>query len=83
VRCNVEPMTPEEAAGAVGRMQSSAAAHGVWDKVCNRCNAVVGGRLAEYGKPTEADLKHLACPSCGNSGAHGAKGFRVEFVPGV
>jgi hypothetical protein len=73
------PMTPEEAAQVVANTEASAVRHGVWDKICNTCDRSVGGRLAEYGRPTEADLKYLACPFCWHAAT---KGFRVEFVAG-
>ncbi len=74
----MSPMTREQARKAVAGMRASADARGVWNKVCNRCDRVVGGRLAEYGKPEANDLEYLACPDCGNHGTAGA-GFRVEF----
>ena len=74
------PMTHEQAQAAVARADASIRAHGLWNKVCGACGAVVGGRLAEYGEPTEEDLSHCACPSCGANG--GEVKLRAEFVPG-
>lgn len=73
------PMTPEQVAETMARTAASIEQHGMWDKICNRCNRSVGGRLAEYGKPSEQDLSYCACPFCWE--ANTTEGFRTEFIP--
>lgn len=60
----------------------SIARNGLWQKICNECNFICGGMLAEFGKPE--DDEYLACPQCGNSKKkEDSKGFRLEFLPGA
>ena len=83
---DARPMTKEEANQAVTAMQGSADKHGWWAKVCIHCEHSVGGRLAEYGKPTPNDLKYAICPNCydriGGEDYDGNQHIRLEFVPG-
>lgn len=78
------PLTKEEADQAVAAMQDSAQKHGLWNKVCVHCEHVVGGRLAEYGKPTPSDLRYVICPNCYHTFAtlnyDGNQHIRLEFA---
>lgn len=76
-----KPFTDEEIEFAMNKMKESAKKYGIWNKICNECNSIVGGRLAEYGEPTDSDLQYICCPNCDNSYEKpNSLGFRVEFL---
>jgi hypothetical protein len=72
------PMTPGESTLATERFTADIGRHGWWEKNCAECSYPIGGRLASYGKPTEADLQYAACPNCGAVGR-----VKLAFVPPV
>ncbi len=77
------PLTKEEALACVQRTKEAIQNEGMWAKICVHCNDCVGGRLASYGIPTEADLRGVICPNCyvRADNYDGNDHIRLEFIP--
>lgn len=76
----MEPMSEQQANEMLANTEASIVDYGLWEKVCTNCGEVVGGRLAEYGQPSEQSLSYCICPHCHCAG----KEHKIvcRYVPG-